>query len=630
MNPKALLEKNVSTEDIQLLSSLVSKSEGDGVVVNVEEPLLLASAPTSSDEEKPMPKEDIKDVGPEADSFVVYYKSVATDGTASSRAFVFSLLPAVESSFSKSMAMPEVKPGIMKATAMDLKRFTLPGWAPVVQSLGIKQTVLQIVGIFVGNEEITEGGKATSINQFDIYNPAVALQANGYAQVFDRHVIQSAAPVTIEIISAKRQMDPSVKIAHKACIQNFRYFSAESDLVYYAFDAILLDYNLVRTSPVSEKVLMGSSSVGVEKRPSTLGAAPSPPPSSNSNTQQRSGQRGTGLGASSNTSAGFNAAVASVFDAILGTTPANAATPPPPTTTSELYKGSGDINELYESLVEAVEKARQGGSRNVVADVSDIPDGESYFYLSFVDRPGLPDDLFVSHDHTILPRINGQNRYVRAYRPSTSKGARREPVSEEVASILEKIRAFKYGATSGDAGALAGSGLGGDGDSPPNIRENYDSLVAAVKVARPFGRSLFNNADDIRDRGKFVDFSEYLPDVKNPYVQVFEHKRIGGKRLLVPVSRQVEFILRQLGIIRTRYVPVSEITAANPSSRVLTSTQYKALGEAEKMKFSYFPRENKYVEIYTVRRDAKLGRHISTRIDILIPLLVEHESFPVR
>jgi len=199
-----------------------------------------ASVNVKSDNIFNVPALDPADIIASATEFSISY----IDG--SPKTFKFSLLPAVEVRGSTSTAqVPEIKPGILMRTSMNQKRFSIPGGPPVFQTLGVEQTILQMVGMFIGNEGInnTEGVNSASA----LYNINAALTANKTASFFDREIVQRGSPVKILIASIPLKDDSnpneqSLVLSYNALIQSVRYFYTRVDRVYYAVDALLLDY----------------------------------------------------------------------------------------------------------------------------------------------------------------------------------------------------------------------------------------------------------------------------------------------------------------------------------------------------------------------------------------------------
>lgn len=185
----------------------------------------------------------------QASRFEVRYQDV----TGTSRLFAFSLLPAIETNLRSShmgTSVPEVKPGILVRTSMNYKRFNLPGGPPVYQSLGIEQAMIQLTGLFIG----TEGDQYHSPDRI-LYgwlgNKLKFTSAHQTAQRFDRSVVQSGKEVTIFINTEGGDTLNPLALTYRALIQSFRIFVARYDRVYYAIDALLLDFNTQRIAAIA-------------------------------------------------------------------------------------------------------------------------------------------------------------------------------------------------------------------------------------------------------------------------------------------------------------------------------------------------------------------------------------------
>jgi hypothetical protein len=174
----------------------------------------------------------------QASSFDVIYQNVY----GASETYSFSLLPAIESNLRPSVAgasVPEVKPGILLRTSMNHKKFSVPGAPPVIQTLGVDQTILQIVGLFLG----VEGNSFTrdTTNYFSGQNQS-PVDAEKAAITFDQEIVQGGRPIQILIAADGATPDGIIQLEFNCLIQNFRYFMTRSDRCYYAIDAIMTEY----------------------------------------------------------------------------------------------------------------------------------------------------------------------------------------------------------------------------------------------------------------------------------------------------------------------------------------------------------------------------------------------------
>jgi hypothetical protein len=170
------------------------------------------------------------------------------DVTGAQKTFSFSLLPAIETNLRSNhmgATVPEVKPGILVKTSMSYKRFAIPGSAPVFQSLGIEQTILQVVGLFIGTEGEVAGSPDPVV--YGRFADTIAYtSALSKAQQFDQQVVQSGREVGLYIYAESTGANDGMLLQYKCIIQNFRFFVVRSDRVYYSMDAIVLDYRTQR------------------------------------------------------------------------------------------------------------------------------------------------------------------------------------------------------------------------------------------------------------------------------------------------------------------------------------------------------------------------------------------------
>jgi hypothetical protein len=213
----------------------------------------------------------------QASTFEVRY----TDVNKVPKIFTFSLLPAIETNLRSShhgATVPEVKPGILVRTSMNYKRFSLPGGSPVFQSLGIEQTIIQLVGLFVGTEGSTFNSPDSAL--YGRYGDSLKLtSANKYAEQFDREIVKAGREVTLFINSQTTDPRDGLTLTYKCCIQTFRVFIARFDRVYYSIDAVLTDYPVNRiaaptiqapqtSTPSTTSTTTSTSQPRIEERPS--------------------------------------------------------------------------------------------------------------------------------------------------------------------------------------------------------------------------------------------------------------------------------------------------------------------------------------------------------------------------
>lgn len=166
--------------------------------------------------------------------------SLSFDAEGGQQTFYFSLLPAVDDG-NETTDIPEIKPGILKKTNMQVKRFQIPGGSSVFQMVGVRETILQCVGLLIGNEGLNSSRDALAV---DAYDPNAVLNAYKSALEFDNEVVQRGSKCKLNITSVKGEDDATqeISIKHDCFIQNYRYFANRSDRVWFSLDLIVLDY----------------------------------------------------------------------------------------------------------------------------------------------------------------------------------------------------------------------------------------------------------------------------------------------------------------------------------------------------------------------------------------------------
>jgi len=190
--------------------------------------------------------------------------SISFDGNGDQQTFYFSLLPAVDDG-NETTDIPEIKPGILKKTNMQVKRFQIPGGSSVFQMVGVRETILQCVGLIIGNEGFNSSEEANAV---DAYDPNSSLNAYKSALEFDREVVQRGSRCKINITSVKGESEDAVKetsIKHNCFIQNYRYFSNRADRVWFSLDVIILDYTAGGTKYQETVETQDSTDVNVKE-----------------------------------------------------------------------------------------------------------------------------------------------------------------------------------------------------------------------------------------------------------------------------------------------------------------------------------------------------------------------------
>lgn len=172
----------------------------------------------------------------DAREFSIAFRDVSGE----QRTFKFTLMPAVDDG-NETTHIPEIKPGILKKTSMHMKRFTVPGSSPIFQMIGVRETILQCVGLMVGNESFDEDSEDQSIN--DIYSKSSQMNAYKAALEFDGEIVQKGYACGLTIASGgDGSNDETLVIRHNCLVQNFRYFITRSDRVWYSLELVVLDY----------------------------------------------------------------------------------------------------------------------------------------------------------------------------------------------------------------------------------------------------------------------------------------------------------------------------------------------------------------------------------------------------
>lgn len=168
--------------------------------------------------------------------------SLSFSGDGESQTYYFALLPAVDDG-NETTAIPEIKPGILKKTNMQIKRFMIPGSSSIFQMVGIRETILQCVGLLVGEEGLNND----EVNSMSIYDPSSTQDAYSSALEFDNEVVQRGSVCNLNIISRLEGGDlsgsESISIQHNCFIQNYRYFVNRSDRVWFSLELVILDYS---------------------------------------------------------------------------------------------------------------------------------------------------------------------------------------------------------------------------------------------------------------------------------------------------------------------------------------------------------------------------------------------------
>lgn len=194
----------------------------------------------------------------ESSSFYITF----VDSSNTLRSFVFSLMPAIETSLrgnNMGITVPEVKPGISFRTDMNTKRIPIPGARPVFQSLSIDKTIIQITAALIGNEEvitkqnsnykskiaITTNVRGNELNANTGANFAPVskkFDAWSSAAYIDSNIVQTGRPITLTLNSNTSNIDENCNISIRCLFQSFRYLARYQDRCYYSLDLVSIDY----------------------------------------------------------------------------------------------------------------------------------------------------------------------------------------------------------------------------------------------------------------------------------------------------------------------------------------------------------------------------------------------------
>jgi hypothetical protein len=168
------------------------------------------------------------------------------DSTGTPQTYYFSLLPAIETNFRAHIIrdVPRVRPGISIKQQMNLKRFMIPGSFPVYQPLGIEDTLLTLVGLFVG----TEGSTPTSPDSVLYGSPGnfPALRtpsALSTAQSFQDQVVNANREVTVTINVGSLTSNYNEELRYTGLIKLFDLFLVRTDRVFYEIQLLLTKNN---------------------------------------------------------------------------------------------------------------------------------------------------------------------------------------------------------------------------------------------------------------------------------------------------------------------------------------------------------------------------------------------------
>jgi hypothetical protein len=185
-----------------------------------------------------------------------FFKILYTNVKGQKKSFVFALLPAIDLS-SRGVGnsnVPDLKAGVVIRTSMRQKNIPIPGGTPIIQTIGVDSTIMQVVGAFIGSERITNPADSSRGDLSTIYtglqNLSTAESSETKARAFMSEVVHSGRPVEFHAKSVSRTSDnPKAKaegmeLKYKGVIVNFKFYAARRNRSYYAIDLILSEYDV--------------------------------------------------------------------------------------------------------------------------------------------------------------------------------------------------------------------------------------------------------------------------------------------------------------------------------------------------------------------------------------------------
>ena len=184
-----------------------------------------------------------------------FFKILYTDVKGQKKSFVFALLPAIDSNAGRGSAqVPDVKPGIIIRTSMRQKNIPVPGGVPIIQTIGVDNTVLQAVGAFIGTERITNQKDSARGDLHTIYPGVQKLSesesSERKANTFMKEVVHSGRPIEFHSKSVSK-ISPDAKapavgmeLKYRGVIVNFKYYAARRNRTYYSLDLLISEYDV--------------------------------------------------------------------------------------------------------------------------------------------------------------------------------------------------------------------------------------------------------------------------------------------------------------------------------------------------------------------------------------------------
>lgn len=187
------------------------------------------------------------------DKFSIKYKDRVSGA---SKTFWFDLLPAMENrggSKFGNIEVPEVKPGILQRIDTKHKNIVVPGCTPVVQTIGINNAMLNLVGAMTGEENINTPRTGDSASQTDVllgnfYEPFDKdISANKKARQFMNDVVLPGTEVDVYITASNNGAGASSKeapelIKYTGVIISYKFYAVRKNKAFYTIDLLVTKY----------------------------------------------------------------------------------------------------------------------------------------------------------------------------------------------------------------------------------------------------------------------------------------------------------------------------------------------------------------------------------------------------
>ncbi len=188
------------------------------------------------------------------DKFFIKYKD-RKDGSA--KTFWFDLLPAMENrggSKFGNIEVPEVKPGILQRIDTKHKNIVVPGCTPVVQTIGINNAMLNLVGAMTGEEIIgASANSAQSKSANDVLLGSYQepfdkeTSANKKAKQFMDEVVLPGTEVDVFITASNTGASGTVQespelIKYTGVIISYKFYGIRKNKAFFTIDLLVTKY----------------------------------------------------------------------------------------------------------------------------------------------------------------------------------------------------------------------------------------------------------------------------------------------------------------------------------------------------------------------------------------------------